>query len=403
MSEGEKLDEVKGRKLGLGLLAAFLVGAIYLGVKHREERRVALGASARVAESAKAPAYADHDPNRKGSEPTGAGSSGAVATGDSAADGSAVGDSAEQRGKPELEDPLTTYLKQSIYPPTSRRLLPTQVDLIEWNRRHERERATRNDPTTSYRFSADKYWVTGDEGITSFLEVENEGRPVPARITDAYVEPVDAAGKRVSLTYAKEGHRHTNTLAPAKLDGMEGPTKLRLVVVFEAGSGPESAQLSFVFNPPATIPARFTGEFRDEVVDGSIVVYAGVEVETAGHYLVDCNLYDSDESPVAWSRFKGRITADTTEVPLRFFGKAILDAEPRAPFSLGQLRGSLYVEGQQPDTHMMLPFDGEYTLETSSLTGISDAEWDSETKRRKVKKLRELAGSGPSIGTPIAR
>lgn len=369
------------------MFAVALGVAAYFGVRHGEEKKPALDSVARAAASG---ASSNRGPKR-GKPPQAVGSSRRSNAG-----------SAPRDGGPGFEDPLATYLKQSVYPPTSRPLRETQRDLIEWNRRHDPKRRSTQDPEVTYRFSADKFWVTGAESITSFLEVRRGDQVAAARVLAARAEPIDEieGAKPVDLEYSRVGERYENVLEPETVAWIDQPTRLRLSIEFDVGAErSERAQLNVMVTPSRSVPARFTGKFEDEARDGSLVVRAGIEVKRAGWYVIDCNLHGADDRPVAWTRFKGELDRDAETVELVFFGKAVLDAEPAAPMQLGQLRGALYAEGEEPDLHQMVPFSGEYEARTP-LTELSDAEWDSPAKQRKIRMLEELQAdpNAPRIG-----
>jgi hypothetical protein len=154
--------------------------------------------------------------------------------------------------------------------------------------------------------------------------------------------------------------------------------------------------------PARGIPARFTGAFRDAIEAGSLVIHAGVAVDTPGHYVIDCNLFDAADQPVAWSRFKGELAAGVHDADLVFFGKVILDGHARGPFHIGQLRGARFAPGLDPDLEQMPPFTGSYTTAAYPPDVFSDAEYDSPGKQKMIELLGQgsnhRGAAGPSAG-----
>jgi len=130
------------------------------------------------------------------------------------------------------------------------------------------------------------------------------------------------------------------------------------------------------------------------------VIHAGVAVDTPGRYVIDCNLFDAADQPVAWSRFKGDLAAGVHDADLMFFGKVILDGHARGPFHIGQLRGARFAPGLDPDLEQMPPFAGGYTTAPYPPDAFSDAEYDSPDKQRMIELLgqdrnhRGAAGEG---------
>jgi hypothetical protein len=103
--------------------------------------------------------------------------------------------------------------------------------------------------------------------------------------------------------------------------------------------------------------------------------------------VIDCNLFDAADRPVAWTRFKGELAAGVHDAELLYFGKVIVDAGARGPFRIGQLRGARYAPGLDPDLEQMPPFTGSYTTRPYATAEFSDDEWDSPEKRRMIEML----------------
>ena len=203
-------------------------------------------------------------------------------------------------------------------------------------------------------FSADKGTVVGDDLLRSFLEVRRDGKAIDVRI-------VSATADRVPLTFTKNGDRYVNELHLAEM-GYDGPATVNVRIEFEYGAGTtQVASFPFLYTPKTAIPARFTGTFREAILNGSLVVYAGIEVKKQGWYLIDANLWAADDAPVAWTRYKGNLGPDDKEVALEFFGKVLVDAKARAPYQVRQLRGARHLERQDPDVESMPFFEGTYT------------------------------------------
>jgi hypothetical protein len=296
---------------------------------------------------------------------------------------------------------LAAYLQSSVYPPSSRPLGANQVDLLESNRRHERAQSATADPEVSYLFSADRYFVTGDEALASFLEVKREGRRVPVRILGArayrlHPRTGEAGPERAPLEYVDREGLNVNQFAPATSALRQGGGHVELAIEFELASGERiEDRLRFRFTPPSAIPARFTGRFSDAIEEGSLVIRAGIVVERPGFFLIDCNLFDATGAPVAWTRFKAELDRAATEVRLLFFGKAIVEAGARSPFHIGQLRGVRH-EPAGGAVEAMPSFDGPYETATYSPREFSPAEYRSPHKQAKIEHLRSQLG-GPHL------
>ncbi len=294
-------------------------------------------------------------------------------------------------------DPLSVYLAHAIYPPSSRPLSYAHRDLIDYNRRHERPRPSRHDPSIEVLYSADRYWLVGEQPLRSWLRVTRAGRPLAVQIHEAWAQL--GSDTLLPLEYTRAVDGYANVLRLAQLDLGTRASVLRLSIVFGTAHWRETAALRFVVSPTAGLPARFTGEFDDRIVQGSLHVDVGIAVERAGHFVIDCNLYGPDGQPIAWSRFKGRLERDDSQLSLRFFGKVIRDAGVEGPWSIGQLRGGRYVEGAAADMQMMKPFAGRYQTTAQQLSELSDLPWRSAHKTAKLAKLEQLLATphAPSV------
>jgi hypothetical protein len=303
------------------------------------------------------------------------------------------------------DDPLTAYRKANVYPPTSRPLTPGHADLLNPNRRHETAREVDADDGVTYLFTADRYFIMADEALTSTLTVWRDGALVPARITSAHAVVLQAGAdpatmRRFPLEFVASAGSLVNRFVPAAtVADLRRQTAFSIEIELDyGGAAPQRAHFDFQYTPAAGVPARFTGTFRDAIVDGSLVIGASVAVTREGHYVIDCNLYDAADAPVAWSRFKGRLAAGTQTAELVFFGKVLLDGGARPPFHIGQLRGARLEPGSDPDLEQMPPFLGTYTTRTFDLTELSPAEWDSPQKQKTIQFLTEQAAKGVHQG-----
>lgn len=297
---------------------------------------------------------------------------------------------------PEVTDVLEAYLITSVYPPQSRPLGRWNDDLLQPNQRHEEFQPV-GDTALTYRFTADRYFVNGDEPLVSTLEVRRDGRAIEVDITAAFAAPyvagqVPPEAARIPLAFARQGSVYVNQLTPAFV---AETSIVGLYVEFDhGGREPVRAMFSVHATPASSVPARFTGDFRDYIEDGSLVVAAGIEVKLAGWYLIDCNLYDAEDNPVAWTRFKGELAAGTHMVPLSFFGKVLVDSQSTPPWHIGQLRGARYVEGRDPDLDVISMWDGEYETARYQLSDFSAATYDSAEKRARIERLQDARGRG---------
>lgn len=316
-------------------------------------------------------------------------------------DGTAVADpAAAPADSPPLERPAETYRKLAVYPPDSRPLTAQSADLLDPNRRHERPQRDPDDPALTALFTADRYHLVGDDTLTVILDVRRDDAPAPFTLIDAAVYLPD--GQAIPYPLEPQGDRHVGVIRPATLR-LAAPARLDVRATFDYGRGPRTARLRADYTPADAIPARWTGEARDAIVDGSLIVTVGVDVEQAGLYLIDANLYAPGGEPLAWTRLKEPLTEGRHDLPLRFFGKILADAGHDGPYTIGELRGALAAPDRTPGQVSMPPYPAEITTAPHRAADFSPAEWDDPKKRDRLRRLERLEAlpGAPRIGAPV--
>jgi hypothetical protein len=302
---------------------------------------------------------------------------------------------------------LTAYRRANVYPPTSHPLTRDHDDLLHPNRRHETERPMDDDADTKFLFTADRYFVIGDETLAAKLEVNKFGVPVPVQITAAYAVVLDpsrpnAVAEQLPIAFTGAGAAWSSVFTPTMLGQLQRQTTIGMYVEFETATARQHAHFDFQYTPAGGIPARFTGVFHDEIVGGSLVVHASVNVARAGRYLIDCNIYDDNGEPVGWSRFKGELAAGDATADLSFFGKVITDANASGPFHIGELRGARFDPGNEPDLEQMPSFTGTYATDAYPTTAFSTADYDSPQKQQMIQLLSQEQARGVHLGAAAA-
>ena len=283
---------------------------------------------------------------------------------------------------------LEHYLRASRFPPTSRPLTLANTDLTHPNRRHESKRRSQDNPDLTFLFTADRYFVMDMDGLTATLQVWRNDVSIPAQVMAAGLRVVSPTpGPVVPIAFTSANEMAVATFAPGEL--IEGPHAMivALDITFAVDETVENASISFQFTPPNGVPARFTGQFADSVVGGSLLVRAGLQIFQAGYYIVDANLW-ADDQPVAWTRFKGALPEGEAEVPLEFFGKAIHARNLEGPYRIGELRGARFDEGRNPDMDHIPSIETTYQTTAYPLDVFSNADWTSSFKQRKIEALK---------------
>lgn len=309
----------------------------------------------------------------------------------------------EQMGLISPQQALEDYQKLSIYPPNSRPLSRENIDLLMPNRRYEQPLPIEKGSDIYYLFTADKYRVIGDDTITFVLMVLQGTKPDSERIPIAITHSVIKKGNNLKTArYLTELSLAKNTNGDYTVDfncAQSFPAEKKAAtywaeVEFTIGKEKYDAAIPFEYFPQNTVPAKFTGNFRDYIKDGSLYIDVEVEVFRKGYYIIDANLFDIELEPVAYSIEKRDLQTGKQWVPLLFFGKVLLDKKAKPPFVLRDLRGYRFIEATTPDPEfmdreMLKPYDGEYKTRLSTVSGLSEKEWDDEQKRRRIEFLQK--------------
>jgi hypothetical protein len=249
------------------------------------------------------------------------------------------------------------FLEATPYPATSGRLTRDHEDLLHPNRRHERPRpipdTVGHDPAqvVTWLFSADRWSYTGPAVVHSWLEVRQGGRSLDVEIESASAVREGrggAEGARVPLDFRREGERFEADLPLHLFADHHGSILLELRFEYAPGKLHEDA-LRIFHTPADRIPAELTGRTRDFVRDESLVVAVDVDVAREGFYRFDANLYGPDGEPVAFAAWKGELSPGLQSVDLEVYGKVLRDAGVPGPYTVEQIRGYQFLDGQYPD------------------------------------------------------
>lgn len=307
-------------------------------------------------------------------------------------------------GEDEVPAQIQQFLAATVYPPTSQPLKPSAQDLLKPNQRYEKPRPlNKKNRDVTFVFTADRYYYTGDQVAHVWLEVLRGDKPadgVRVHRATALAEGEGASSDSVDLGLNRDGARWTSDLDLKKVFPEHHGTVLLQVALNVDGGEVQEEAIRIFTTPPNRIPARLTGQFLDFVREGSLYVEMGVDVFEPGFFRFDANLYDRNGDPVAFSVFKGDLPAGEQWVPLQFFGKVLRDEGALAPYSVEQIRGYRFLDGQTPDRERMA--DEPFTHRTAAydLALFSDDEYTSEHKERMLQLMREDVAAGRTLDVP---
>ncbi len=357
-------------------------------------------------------------------------------------------------GSSDPEQILKDYRAYAVYPPTSRPLKRDMTDLTSPNGRYEgflpvstppsdkseEARRNRRKPEHYYLFTGDRYFVVGEESIRIHLRAAERASlnadRVPIRVVEAALyrgqshldfkqnkiadlrlndDGLDGDEKQGDHIYSVE-IRPSQMAALARFHG-----RCQVYAKFVVGNLEIEGLIPFEYQPASEIPARFTGNFSDVQEDGSLIVMAEVDVVKPGYFIFDANLFDSLDTPVAYTRTKVELKKrGPQEVKFVFFGRVIRDQSPQPPFRVRNVRGRRNMLGLNPPDPAKNPeffknrtayeqvipwYQGTYQTRGSyaNLAVFSDKEWDSPEKRSKLEFLKKEIESGTKMPVGVGQ
>lgn len=304
----------------------------------------------------------------------------------------------------DLPPQVRRFLEDNVYPPTSRPLERGAKDLLEPNSRYEKPRPLDEDGDILFVFTADRYYYAGDEVAQIWLEVVKGGQPAAVRIHRATAQAETKGrpdGPLVDLGLAPDGIRWASALdLEASFPDHHGTILLQ--VAFQADDGEVHGEAIRIFTTPLDrVPAEFTGDFRDKIHEGSLLVETGVDVFEPGFFRFDANLYDKSGEPVAFAVFKGELAPGQQFIPLEFFGKVIRDQGAEGPYTIDQIRGYRFLEAQTPDREQLVDVGVSHRTVAYEPSLFSDDEYTSPHKQRMIELMLEDVDEGRELDTPV--
>jgi hypothetical protein len=296
---------------------------------------------------------------------------------------------------------LANYKRWAQYPPGARpaseqpdRLFPTAP-------------VTRNlplakggvpNPHVKVRLFQDRLALVGQESARLSVRCEDEqGAVLPCSVISGKVESLVRSGDPggpggfTPVTFADDGKAgdekagdgtFTATVQPGRLGMRQKPGPLLVTCSLRIGGEDGDAMFDLVYTPEP--PAVLTGKVREAVEQGSLVLYYGIEVRTAGRYVLSARVDDANGKPLALLEWNDPLEAGAHEVKLVLFGKLLRDLAPAMPLRVRDLDGFLLKEDADPDReHVPMLAGYHHTTSTYPLTAFS-----SGTGRLRPKQQR---------------
>ena len=318
-------------------------------------------------------------------------------------------DPQERRAK-RAQTTLDNYLEFAKYPPSSRPMrehpdqgrphfvAPNKLPLA-------REDQKLTDAMVT--LSQDRYYLVGEERAAFTIACETSNGPAacevlsstasvpfhaPARndgvseVPPAAPVPFNDAGQ--SGDAAAGDGTYTAIFSPSAqgFRSYYGPIQVDIELRVEGETG--KAMFDVVYTPKP--PAIFTGKVREAVEGGSLSLYAEMQVDKPGRYVLAARVDDDGGKSFAYLSFNEEVKQGKQEAKLVVFGKLIRDEQAKPPFRVRDLEGFLLKEDAAPDRELMPTLEGVFhTTRPYSVADFSDREWESEEKDRHVKEYQK--------------
>lgn len=304
----------------------------------------------------------------------------------------------------------------SMYPPNSRPLRKSMKDLIypfqlqtsEIPIKLKKADKPEDQKDIVYQFSGPKYFITGDEEFVAYLKIF---RHSTQEIVTSEIQKAEV------VSDIKTGRQKLNP--PEYNDNGTGKDKqsgdgiitfswrpgsntriywgqLALKVQFKVEDKIVNSKLQFFSTPQ--VPAIFTGNFQENIVNGSLEIKAELNVKKSGHYIIEANLFhEGTDEPIHWVYYNGQLKSGMRDIPLLFYGKIFHDVGLEGQYVLKDLRGyrnnvpfniddmAKIAEGEinveendEPHREFIRSMVSEYTTKKYSLKDFSNQSLSSE-------------------------
>lgn len=321
---------------------------------------------------------------------------------------------------------LNDYTTWAKFPPNSRPLKPEYLDVINYKQialPFQSMVIVKDGQLKAAQFECKlqpvKHTVLEGETLEIHLECRNpeNAQGTPIKIETVRLERyIDDKTFGVPTPEVKPGTAENNqktiiSFKPRREDWGDMQLSLKFGIPAENSGFIHDMKVHF-FSSPVT-PATFTGNFRERIENGSLIIAVELDVRMPGRYTIEGNLFAAEDKPIAHTKTDARLTGGKQMVDLLFFGKIFHERRSGGPYILKGLRGIQETSALDPELlngpqdqvnrlleslrttepdHRTVPeYEKEITTQAYKTQDFSDAEYDSDLKRERINELRKLA------------
>lgn len=130
------------------------------------------------------------------------------------------------------------------------------------------------------------------------------------------------------------------------------------------------ATTGFLYSIPL---AHLTGRYRDELIDGSLVVTAELDVHAAGRFHLEATLAAADGTPIGWAQNALVLEAGTAWMPLTYWGLMFRERGVPGPYVLATV--ALSTTGEMPNQKNDVVLDA-YRTAAYDVAAFSDRRFE---------------------------
>jgi hypothetical protein len=312
-------------------------------------------------------------------------------------------------------------LELARFPPDSRPLNAEMVDVLRPYRRWEaplpavrRKDGKARDPETEphFVFTASTFalfagdvmdprlevWAGAPGGATEpeHVAVEIVGCAVSKMGTSSYLPvgslPINDRGESGDL--AAGDRIYAVKVDPRSFDTLRGFRGLvRVEVEFRIPGLEDTTHGVLSFQLAQSPPARFSERVTESLDASGLLLRVGLEVEEAGYYYIQGNLFDAKGTPIGFAVHRETYERGAREAPLQFFGLLFHEAKTPGPYVLRTVIGYRLPADGERERVDMTPMKTEHRTRAYKLADFSTKEYESEEKARRIEALTDLANS----------
>jgi hypothetical protein len=302
------------------------------------------------------------------------------------------------------QETLDNYRKQTAYPFESRparehadQMYPNQPVVEDQKLKNPGQKASQ---TVRLRTSQERIYAVGNETIVfTITALDGDGNALPISFTRAIAHDPPKDGKPskrppIYFPFNDEGGGgdlaagdliYSAQLSPATQGFATHSGAIRVELNLQVGEQTGFVYFDVFYTPEP--PAVWTGKIREALERGSLNFYLPANVRVAGRYVVTGRIDDARGQPFALINFNEQLTTGAKEIRLNLFGKLLVDEKPAFPLTLRDVDGFLLIADADPDRALMQRLQGrQLATQTYALSLFSEAEWDSEERRRYLEE-----------------